>query len=73
LRDRYTNVTGEDGKTRSIPESGYENNIMGKYGKPVEQKNINAIIEKPYNNTALYRRMFGIGFQYINRHNRENK
>jgi RHS repeat-associated protein len=73
LRDRYKNVTNEDGKKRSVPDSGYENNIMGRYGKPVEQKNINAIIEKPYNNTSLFRKIFKTGIQYINKNNRENK
>jgi hypothetical protein len=73
LQDRYTNTIGEDGKKRSIPNLGYENNIMGKYGKPAEQKNINAIVGKPYNSTAPIRRIFGIGIQYINKNNRENK
>ena len=45
LQDRY------QGKT---PDSGYEGNVMGQYGGKVEQKNIDAILEKPVEKTLRH-------------------
>ncbi len=44
LQDRYT-----DTANGSKPNSGYEGNVMGSYGGKVEQKNINAFLNKPVN------------------------
>jgi len=45
LQDRYTrNANGS-----TTPDHGYENNVMGSYGKEVGQGNINAFLYNPVN------------------------
>jgi hypothetical protein len=45
LPDRYKDVRQSDGKIRSIPNPGYEQNVMGNMAAPPSAKDIHDIIE----------------------------
>ena len=61
LRDRYNDVTDKNGKKQSISHDGWEDNIMGASEKPVQQRNIDAIllpIFEQINNRNWFERLF---------------
>ena len=45
LRDRYGLYSSSDGKRHSIPNSGWDGNIMAEHEGKVEQRNIDAIFK----------------------------
>ncbi|NBJ09227.1 hypothetical protein D1647_24155 [Alistipes sp. Z76] len=61
LKDRYNDVTDKNGKKQSISHDGWEDNIMGASEKPVQQRNIDAIllpIFEQINNRNWFERLF---------------
>ena len=70
LKDRYTK--NENSLNRYTPDAGYEDNIMGAYGKDVSQLNINDFMQNVLNNTAFLNNiMNNYEIIYINVSNRE--
>ena len=57
----YSYITDKNGKKQSISHDGWEDNIMGASEKPVQQRNIDAIllpIFEQINNRNWFERLF---------------